>query len=294
MEFWQRWQNGLEIKPKRLFGRVLGGDPKASDQDRLDQAVKEAETAMSRYSGQRVGAVVLKPLLGVIKLRHRLTRLDVVPDGDVWVIDGEVNPRKRKATDVKTEEGAGIGDFKTKVNYYAENANRGANRMIANPLGPDIEEGTRPSEAGAPPIWAHVNTRRKSDKRLYVLGHLLNQHLGGLGNTPRNLTPITFSMNKRHESQVEKTIKDNIGIKKKPRWFYYDVQAIYPASRRTIDPSDRSKGVVEEEGLLVSRFKCNYYEMGEDPKDPKKLVKKDGGLSDTPSIEHDIPPYPDT
>jgi hypothetical protein len=280
----------LIAKGKDLAARALGGDPAAPPAERLDRAMLEAGAAVNRYAGRRVGAAILRPLLAGIRLRHRLNRLDVVLDGEYWAIEGEVNPRRRQPTKVF---GAGLGSLKTKVTYYPANRNRGGNRMVANPVGPDHPKGSKPSDSGAPAIWAQVNTRRPgSSQRLYVLGHLLNERLGGPGDTPDNLAPISFSMNARHYSQAEQFIVNNLGTKANPRWFYYEVHVVYPASARVISAAERTKGVVDAEGLLASRFDCEWKEMEEDPSKPGQLVPKAGGISGSKPVTHDIPPYP--
>lgn len=278
---------------RNLMSRALGSDANATPQQRLDQGMAEAQTAVNRYAGRAVGAVVLRPLLAVIRARHRMTRLDVVLDNGLWTLEGEVNPRKRQPTTVR---GTGSGTFTSQVQYHPANGNRGGTRMVANPLGPDFRSrGSRPSDAGAPAIWAQVNTRRPgSTQRLYVLGHLLNQRLGGTGDSPANLTPITFSMNARHYSSVETHIVNHIGTVANPRWYRYEVRVVYPGSARSIGTADRAKGVVPQEGLLASAFECSWQELAEDPANANRLVPKPGTSPQTVSVPHDIPPYPDT
>jgi hypothetical protein len=86
---------------KDLAARALGGDPSASPEQRLRSAVVEAKRAVERYAGQRVGAALLRPLLGAIRLRHRLTSLDVVQRGDFWALRGVINPVYEDGTTVK-------------------------------------------------------------------------------------------------------------------------------------------------------------------------------------------------
>jgi len=285
-----KWVGG---KVKAVLSRGLGGDPKATAQQRLDKGMEEGAAAVNRYAGKKVGALVLRPLLAVIRTKHMLTKLDVELEGERWTLVGEVNPKKRTPT---LAQGTGAGDFRSKIAYFPPNSNRGASRMVADPIGPDNEDaGSVPSEAGAAPIWTKVNTRRASDKRLYVLGHLLNKGLGGPGNMVANLTPITFSMNKRHSAQIEAPLKLAIGkSKSKPNWFYYEVKVVYPSARRTLTKVDADGGVNADEGLLAASFKCNWYELEVDPDNPKKLIKKKGGRAQAKDILHEIPPYPDT
>lgn len=276
-----------------LASRALGGDASATPEQRLTRGMDEAYAAVNRYAGRAVGAVVLRPLLAVIRTRHRMTRLDVVLEGGTWTIEGEVNPRRRRPTTVR---GTGAGNFVSRVQYFPANANRGGLRMVADPLGPDFRShGSRPSDAGAPSIWSRVNVRRPgSTQRLYVLGHLLNQRLGGTGDSPTNLTPITFSMNARHYSSVETHIVNHIGTVASPRWYRYEVRVVYPSSARSIGAADRAKGVVAEEGLLASSFQCSWQELAEDPSNPTRLVPKPGTSPQSVPVTHDIPPYPDT
>jgi hypothetical protein len=276
-------------KAKKLVSSALGGDPNASGQERLDRGLAEGEAAVNRYAGKVVGIAVLRPLLSVIKLKHKLTRLDAVLENDVWVLEAEVNPKKRTITRAR---GTGQGAFQTKIAFYPPNSNRGATRMVANPVGPEHPEGSKPKDDVAPAIWPKITVKRAGNKRLYVQGHLLNHLIGGPGDNPGNLTPITFSLNKRHSLQAETTLKEEINKKKK--WFYYEVAVKYPGSARVIDPADTLKGVAPEEGLLATGLEINYYEMAPDPGDDKKLKKKAGGLANKFTIGHDIPPYPDT
>ncbi len=71
-----------------------GGTP----QERLENGLLEAQGAVNRVSGKKVGAIVLRPLLGVIKLKYGFQTLDVVPRGNLWAVAGKVNPEKEKIT----------------------------------------------------------------------------------------------------------------------------------------------------------------------------------------------------
>jgi hypothetical protein len=100
-----RLVNWIRERAGALASRALGGDPNALPQQRLDQGIAEAERTVNRYAGRTVGALVLTPLLAAIRVRHRLTRLDVVPDGEFWKVEGEVNPRRNQRTQAKVEVG---------------------------------------------------------------------------------------------------------------------------------------------------------------------------------------------
>lgn len=92
------WIRGMA---RNFASRALGGDPNAPPQQRLEQGMSEAETAVNRYAGRTVGKAILNPLLGAIRLRHRLTTLEVVEDGDQWAVEGTVNPKKKRGTRAK-------------------------------------------------------------------------------------------------------------------------------------------------------------------------------------------------
>lgn len=86
-----------------LFDRLMsmgreavggGGTP----QQRLDNALNDAQRVVNRFAGTRVGAVVLSPLLAAIRLRYGLQTLEAVPDGNVWAVEGALNPRGRRTT----------------------------------------------------------------------------------------------------------------------------------------------------------------------------------------------------
>ena len=93
---------------------------------------------------------------------------------------------------------------------------------LANP-----KAGTKPSVSGNS-MYEFLNLRRHgnvaspSDASYYILGHLLNENLGGPGNTWNNLTPLSRSGNAQHEKDVEHYIKEQVGKKKIVR---YEVQA---------------------------------------------------------------------
>ena len=99
---------------KSIIDKLTGKDDTPEQkQKRLDQAAAAALSAVSKYSGKVVGAVILKPLLFVIKLRYRLTSLEPVKDGDVWAIRAEINPVKTVKTSIK----AGKNEAEMEIGY---------------------------------------------------------------------------------------------------------------------------------------------------------------------------------
>ncbi len=159
--------------------------------------------------------------------------------------------------------------------------------MTADPLSPDHGPGSRPS--AAPPIWDEVNQRR-NDKRLYVLGHLLNQQLGGPGDRVENLTPITFSANATHQSQVENDLKTLVNDERKMA--HYELIVNYPSSRQPVPASFVPPAGSPAEGELATSFTARWWEVVPKNDDPKQLEMK-GSKHEVPPITN-VPPFPQT
>ena len=177
------------------------------------------------------------------------------------------------------------------TNRRAKRANE-VNGQVSTVLPLRLPGGKRLVRSAEGAIWANVNGRRHG-QRLYVHGHLLNQHLGGPVDTTTNLTPINFSMNKRHSSQVEATLKKLVGTMSNPRWFYYEVNVVYSSARRAFTPAEVAANVHPDEGLLTTGFKCKWHELEPNPKNPAKLHTKPGGKKlDEVTISHNNKPAP--
>jgi hypothetical protein len=89
-----------------LVSRGLGGDPNAPASERVANALREAVPIVNRYAGHPVGAAILRPLLAPIRLRHRLTSLTVVPQGDIWLVDAAASPGVTAPTAAKVDQGS--------------------------------------------------------------------------------------------------------------------------------------------------------------------------------------------
>lgn len=217
---WVRRQAGS------LASRLLGGDPSAPSADRVRSGLREAVPLVNRYAGRPVGAVVLRPLLMPIKVRHRLSRLDVVPRGPVWGVVAAASPEVIEPTTarVDTAAGGGIAGLRTQIRYssgtLSGTGNTVGTEMTADPLGPDHPAGQEPAGAN---IWSGllVTDPGQSNDRKYIRGHLLNHQLGGSG-AATNLFPITAAANDQHESQFESRIKQWVNNERK--WVRYHVR----------------------------------------------------------------------
>jgi hypothetical protein len=266
---------------------------KGTPQERLSGGLAAARDAVNRLSGSSVGLAVLRPLLAAIKLRYGMQSLEAVPRDGRWAVVGKVNPEGTLPTDKLTDAGDDK-NFPTQITYYPADGERGANRMVANPLGRDHPQGSRPSESGAPPVWNKINLRR-NNRRLYVLGHLLNNQLGGTGGAQQNLTPITFSANSTHHAQVEGDLKGLVNASaKSAKRVYYEVKVNYPGSPRTISPALKNRGVADEEGTLATSFTWKWYLLKPKDGDATQLVKDGSDHTGTvPNITSDSV-YPQT
>ncbi len=93
------------------------------------------------------------------------------------------------------------------VQYGGTNYNDVGTTMQAE-IDPKVPEmGSKPSVR--PNWWPGCTTPAGQTwmSRYMVQGHLLNEQVGGPGNTMDNLTPITKSTNSQHHAKVEKAVK---------------------------------------------------------------------------------------
>jgi hypothetical protein len=58
--------------------------------------------------------------------------------------------------------------------------------------------------------FSYINVRKDGSGSYYVKGHLLNDNLGGPGNTWANLTPINRDANKAHQLNFEDAVKTDV------------------------------------------------------------------------------------
>lgn len=104
-----KFVDGIILKAKKwagkFIGKIKGADrsPEQKQKD-LNAGVDAAVAIADRFANRPVAKTLIKPLLGVVKLRYRLTTLDVVPDGDYWAIEATINPGKREKTKAKQEK----------------------------------------------------------------------------------------------------------------------------------------------------------------------------------------------
>ena len=83
--------NFVKGKATALKDKVTGKDRSSEKKEEdLKAGVKAGVSAVNKYSGKKVGEKLLKPVLGAVKLRYRLSVLEPVKQGDKWAVKGEI------------------------------------------------------------------------------------------------------------------------------------------------------------------------------------------------------------
>ncbi|MGW1766874.1 hypothetical protein ACWCQL_22750 [Streptomyces sp. NPDC002073] len=99
----------------KLKAKVRGGDDSPEGkQARLDKGMAAALRAVNALPGKGVARAAITPVLAAIRVRYGMTKLEAVPDGDVWAIDGQVNPGVRKKSNKGTKSNAATVDAAAK------------------------------------------------------------------------------------------------------------------------------------------------------------------------------------
>lgn len=100
----------IQQRARGLASRALGGRPGAPPIERLQAGIREATAVVNRFGGRRVTAIVLRPLLVPIRARHNLQRLDVMPRGNNWYVEGMVNPTAGQSTTAQVDTSTASGN----------------------------------------------------------------------------------------------------------------------------------------------------------------------------------------
>jgi hypothetical protein len=83
-------------------------------------------------------------------------------------------------------------------------------------------KGSKPSVSND--YYSTINQRRYLGGSYYILGHILNENLGGIGSSWKNITPLTRSANSEHERIAEARVKTAVEAGNIVK---YEVTAIY-------------------------------------------------------------------
>ena len=100
--------------------------------------------------------------------------------------------------------------------------------------------------------FAIINQRRNQGGSYYVLGHLLNQKLGGTGGDWKNLTPLTRTANSEHERIAEARVKTAVSA---GNIVYYKVVAHYGYSRVTTTDKVKNE-IMKHEVNVPTHLEC--------------------------------------
>jgi Domain of unknown function (DUF4157) len=116
--------DGIILKAKawagKFIGKIKGADrsPEQKQKD-LSGGMAAAKSVMKRFSGRAVGLAVARPLLAAIRLRYRLTSLELEPAGENWAIKAVINPTLIENTDAKQDKGDGGRQVKSPATVKA-------------------------------------------------------------------------------------------------------------------------------------------------------------------------------
>jgi hypothetical protein len=107
-------------------------------------------------------------------------------------------------------------------------------KMIAWPLTTEGPAGSGPNNKAA--WWPYFQQRHKIQNNYWVQGHMLNDNIHGPGE-PKNLVPITGTLNTNMLGIVERFVKDAVS---KGAVLYYEVEAHWEGAT-PLELSDSSK-----------------------------------------------------
>jgi hypothetical protein len=236
--------NWIVTMAKKLFKSVAQAGLPKDPVERFKQGMDLAESAVNRFAGKTVGKAVLNPLLSVIRIRYGFTTLEVVAKGPDWWLVGALNPKGEKPTKAKA------GSEKREMKIVRKTRQLGGSMvgesMTVDWLGPGFKPGSKP-ESGAQKTLMSLLVTDPSEKSpdKFIRGHLLNEHLGGLGNE-ENMFPITGNANSQHLHSTEKSVKswmNNPLVKGGQRWVFYEVK-VQGISSRLNSKTDISQNYV--------------------------------------------------
>jgi hypothetical protein len=224
-----------------------------------------------------------------------MQRLDAEPRGSRWAVVGVVNPSLTEPTQKEVDAAAAAAAVTpTAPQFYpGRNPAGWGTGMLAIKRGA-LGGGSIPTVSN--PQFEDLNLRRHgnatstSTASYYILGHLLNQQLGGPGNTWGNLTPLSRVGNAQHEERVESRVKTAVQAGKTVR---YEVQVIYGRSASpllaqtpagTTDPVLANKRkVLLQETHVANALHCAATEL--DPASQQPLA---GGLTFTTDVPNPV------
>lgn len=89
---------------KKLGKLVVQAGVPADPKERLRLGMDAALRVVNRYERQRVGQLILTPLLAGIRVRYGFLVLEVLPIGGIWWVNAEINPKKKEPSKAIVEK----------------------------------------------------------------------------------------------------------------------------------------------------------------------------------------------
>lgn len=226
--------NWIVTAAKKLGSAVAQAGLPKDPVERFNQGMLAAEAAVNKHAGKPVGQVVLNPLLTAIKVRYGFKKLELFKAGTFWGIEGSMSPPRKVTTKAVVGEGGEVKLMKITRTTSKLGGDTVGTSMTIDWLGGKYPAGTKP-ESGA-----HVNLMGllvtdpgKGSSEKFIRGHLLNEHLGGLGNE-ENMFPITGNANSQHLHSTETKVKK--WAQTPGRWVWYQVKVSNISSKLTAGP----------------------------------------------------------
>lgn len=197
----------IQQRARSLLSRTLGGRPGGSAQERLQNGLREGVRAVNRLSGNRIGLVLIRPVLAVIRARYNMQRLDAEPRNGRWAVIGIVNPNGSELTEKLIDTSTAGATQRT---YDSVNSSGFGTKARVTGLRTIGAQNTPSAENSK---WLTITKRlfrAGAASFYYVRGHLVNGTFGGPGNDWRNLTPLTQTANNRSIASMLTTFENPV------------------------------------------------------------------------------------
>jgi hypothetical protein len=182
----------------KFKSKMQGGDDSPEGkQKRLDEGVDAGVSAVNRFAGRPVAGKILRPLLGAIRLRYGLVRLEPVLEGGTWSVEGEINPRKKKQTSAKEEvDYSRPSGFRNGVRDTVWDLAKAANGSVYDPLTRKRMLKGEPWDMGHKPGYEFRKHQAYAIERGISREEFIVEH-----NNPRHYRPELPSSNRSHADE---------------------------------------------------------------------------------------------
>ncbi|MFT2016863.1 phage tail protein [Streptomyces sp. 796.1] len=159
---WSKLRKKLSKDERRKDKNAPESESQEDKQQRLNKAIAAASKALSKNSGRLVSATTLRPMLNSIKKRYRLAELTAQEEGDTWKVDGAVNPRRRKDTELETKK-VFVSSIKKSLLDYAPN------KYVGDKVYKDWAQQIEKSKVGGQSIWTRGDLNGTENESLKYL-----------------------------------------------------------------------------------------------------------------------------